>query len=50
MRFSSPAFFEILPRRQDTGRRDTPNHPRLTCTIQGVRLFKNLAATLRLLL
>ena len=27
MRFSSPAFFEILPRLQDTCRRDTPNHP-----------------------
>ena len=25
--FSSPAFFELLPRLQDTCRRDTPNHP-----------------------
>jgi hypothetical protein len=27
-----------------------PTTPRLKCTIQGVRLFKNVAATLRLLL
>jgi len=26
MRFSSSAFFEILPRRQDTCRHDAPNH------------------------
>jgi hypothetical protein len=49
MRFSSPAFFEILPRLQDTCRRDTLT-PRPKCTIQGVRLFKSLAATLHLLL